>query len=779
MSAFCESQIISQIQGNPSLPVEGCLSIYNTSNGNSAASNSPQYLKTTAKGGQVFKLLAVYEDGKQDQSALSVAISCGGLGSSRQSNGHGREKEKSRYAQLLNEQRQTLYVSLTSKGKFYEVEPGIPQILQKRLDVCRDSHKKVNPDCVHRIATLIAPGKQMPITLRYISGLSGSANAIPDIICINRVSTENVIVACPIEDAEIQSPLHLKKLHLTKDLNLTRNTLGFESEQRMLANPNVQNILKYCQFNCDQFLKMVEIEFLQRNECSGTKSQALQGLKMLKPSHLPRLLKREKTVISAHEKEDSIIFLNKSDLANFEHKEQLFDKNTKRFTDKMKVFQSTKKKWFRWQEKSASNSLTYLDLHEQAKRMSMERYSDMSKLLQERFGDKARNTCQNIFQGQEDYSDIKDQDTEGGERTDLQNCITKHNDNTLQKALSLQNIKLLTGMKKPDLLYSQSGCRMLTDMANRSCNSNDHENNENRDPHVQQSQRQHQQQMFITEKLYNEFHVKTKLYSKSSSSLHQLLNFSLPQKLMITDSSRITSMVQLKDHSAGPSRKSNEKRFYLNVGERISCPTASQATRNDVHLFQHSRSLLSHLSSTSLVDDLPYSSVRDSLILSNNGGNSPQDNSCVGSNKELREAHQIVDYAKDNIYAEICHDTQATYLALSNPSNDQSETNAGIDDSSSGLLNSNRVTNDYGDYASLTYSTSLKHSSLQESESRVEIICPTEIQSTYPWTAARFKEQQQHITTVNVMGDEAMASDGITVNTIDSRRLDNIYNTLK
>lgn len=329
-------------------------------------------------------------------------------------NTSGREKEKGRYAQLLNENRQILYVSLTAKGKFYEIEPGIPQIIQKNL-INDEAPKKLNPDCVHRLSSIITNDIEFPINVKFISGPSNSSSLIPENLTINRVSTENVLIVCPIEDVESKSTLlHLKKLHVTPEMTLIKCFLGFENEQRMFSNHNVQNILKYCQFNSDSFTKSIEFETINRPERSSSRSK-VDGLKILKPLSLPKLLRREKSTV-AHEKEDSIIFLSKNDLANLEAKdEQMASLQTlngtpveggtsssganenlhgcvansqdsiARISDKMKVFQPTKKKWFRRNDKH--NSLASLDIDAQAKRMSMERYNDMSKLLQERFGE--------------------------------------------------------------------------------------------------------------------------------------------------------------------------------------------------------------------------------------------------------------------------------------------------------------------------------------------------------------------------------------------------------
>ncbi|XP_075149121.1 imaginal disc development protein B4 [Haematobia irritans] len=776
MPAFMESQTNGRTDNSPT---EGCLNIYSSNTNNNH--NRPHYVKTTARGGQVFKLLAVYEDGKQDHSTLTPTITCGGLGASKQNSNHGREKERSRYAQLLNEQRQTLYVSLSTKGKFYEIEPGIPQILQKRLEMSTDGfQRKLNTDCVHRITALMTPSRELPLSLKYISGPNGSTNAIPENICITRISKENIIIACPIEDVEIQSPLHLRKLHLTKEMNLVKNTLGFENEQRMLANPNVQNILKFCQFNCDQFLKMVEVEVLQRSERSTSKSRG-EGLKILKPLHLPKLLRREKTTIPAHEKEDSIIFLSKSDLANMESKEQrTFDDHSNRITEKMKVFQSTKKKWFRKQDKNAGKSLTSIDIDVHAKKMSMERYSDMSKLLQERFGDKStEQEC--ISEPSGCQSDVGCSDTETTTLTTIDEHLKRFGRSkmgepiVLQKSMSLQDIELIGRQsRKPDLLPTHH----TTDTISES--GTDIEDLENREP---------LQTSFITEKLYNEFHVKTKQYSKSSSSLHQLLNFSLPQKLHIGENKK--SLAQLKNQMGS---KAGDKRLDFNVGE----PITGRRAAGGLSLLGHNSnsqntSMMLPLSPTSFIeDDLPYSSVRDSLILSSDEGSPPDIQADT-----MGHTLNFLDYTKENIYAEICHEASAMGGIPSSQTRD----------TFSGATHSTQISDDFGDYASLTYPQPMANTNgLGNAISRVQITCsesPISYHTVYlgneplgerycvgatgdkerPKAKPRQSRDSSHVTTVDVAsgGDVVAirASNALNTSQSDSGGLDNIYNTLK
>lgn len=61
--------------------------------------SKPHYVKGTAKAGQVFRLLAVFQDGSLEKSYTSQKDPLSGSGG-------GREKERGRYAQLVGENRQ-------------------------------------------------------------------------------------------------------------------------------------------------------------------------------------------------------------------------------------------------------------------------------------------------------------------------------------------------------------------------------------------------------------------------------------------------------------------------------------------------------------------------------------------------------------------------------------------------------------------------------------------------------------------------------------------------
>lgn len=543
----------------------------------------------------MFRLLAVFEDGKQDSSSQSIGVTTFKNGSNA-----------GRYAQLLNENRQVIYVSLTSKGKFYEIEDTNQLKKTQSLDSNANNGtaaavvkpKQDFADCVHRITNIVAADLELPITIRFIAGQQGTTAGIPDNITITKVSIENCVIACPIEEPEARSPLHLRKLNVAADMQLIKSFLGFENEHKMFENPNVQNILRYCQFNCDTFVKSVDIEHISVSKLAtvnGTKHK-VDGLKILRPLNFPKLLRREKSMI-AHEKEDSIIFLSKNDLENMDNgKDQATNDQTTGgiLNEKMKVFQSTKKKWFR-NSKSSAKDTNNLDTDLQTKRMSLDRYQDMSKLLQERFG------------GDVEIDD-KDETRASSEVGVDARRATIDSSELRQKSMSLQEMDAHSDSysMKPDLVNIDFVGEM--DEAHAIEDDNNIMSFGN-------------QKSFITEKLCSEFHVKTKNHSKSSSNLQQLLHFSVPQKMNV-----------------------NEKR--KNSIELLNKPQKSIE-------FAGAATVVT----TSIDDDLPYSSVRDSLVYQ--PAIDADDAIAMNNNNNNNNT-------SENIYAEICPESGTTTGVSSN-----------------------------------------------------------------------------------------------------------------
>uniref|UniRef100_A0A336M7L0 CSON013306 protein n=1 Tax=Culicoides sonorensis TaxID=179676 RepID=A0A336M7L0_CULSO len=552
------------------------LTAYSESQTSDKPHSKSHYIKGTAKAGQVFRLLAVFQDGSQQEPSKASSQNGTTL--------NGREKERGRYAQLVGENRQIIYVSLSSKGKFYEIDHQTPQMLQV-LKNNRQLTKPVNPDCVHRIANIITADTELPINLKYISGPVGH-NMIPETVTVHRVSRENVLIACPIEETtDERNVLQLRKIAVTPNMKLVKCFLGFENEQKMFSNQNVQNMFKFCQFNADDFARNIDVEPLpQQLVHSGSNRIKGDGLKLLNP--LTKLLnKTDRSSNSGHEKEDSIIFLSKNDLESLTVSTNPQPLNES--SDKMKVFQpSTKKSWFK-NLRSKNNSIAQLDV-QPAKCDSIDRYKDMSKLIQERFGN------------------IEDDVTRANETTPprpsseigFKNGVS----DTLQKSFSLQD---LDSKNRPDILNVSA--TQESSSTSSMINSEKHQKKTNK--------------TFFSDKLYSEFHVKTKQHSKSSSSLHQLLQFG-----------KATSSTAKPENSTHQVKR-DEERYPFEIKFQRDFPVMFEPydRQDDCSL--------------TILDDLPYSSVRDSIVM--------QEEEERENLNRAREGSASPKPPSENIYAEL------------------------------------------------------------------------------------------------------------------------------
>lgn len=420
-------------------------------------------------------------------------------------------------------------------------------------------------------------------------------------IKITKASVENSVIACPIDETEFCNPLHLVKLYLHPDMRFMKSTLGFESDKVMFSNQNVQNLLKFCQFNCDNFVRAIEYETLPKetiiksNDNLSTSTAKIKS----KTSAFTKFFSSDKNS-PAHEREDSIIFLSKNDLENLEQQKQL---NHETQNDKMKPFQGNgKKSWFKNLRNSSGNSNTnpsssktssFINLNSN----SMDRYQDMSKLIQERFG--------TIEINENPSTTLKSS-------SEISYDLNERTNKAMQKCFSLQNIELNSTMdiQPPDLVVKHNKRNSTADdnkiekdltYSNAIHSSNDSALNSSNA----------RQQSFITEKLFNEFYVKTKQYSKSSSSLHQLLHFSVPQKMNIRETKkRLEKVSDVDDTSSNGNHHAKKDEQSKSALLQLQLPpppsTEPESSENEQSPHEDDSSIIT--------DDLPYCSVRDSIV---------------------------------------------------------------------------------------------------------------------------------------------------------------------
>ncbi|XP_050100634.1 uncharacterized protein LOC126581189 [Anopheles aquasalis] len=811
-------------------------------------SHKAHYVKATAKAGQVYRLLAVFQDG--DHKTASSHKESTGSASDRHVS--GREKERGKYAQLLDDNRQIFYVSLSAKGKFYEIEQHSAPVLQKppvggnfgnlqqqqqhqgsltgggsassnsinnaqlhRKQAGAPPPRHLSRDCVHRIGFIMQSDVSLPVNLRLISPhQTGPHSTVPEYVTIAKISEENFIVACPLDEQQLTSTLTLTKLHLAPQMKFTKCTMGFESEQHMLLNPNVQTVLKFCQFNCDNFLRIVDHETnaieLQQMVASVQVAAAGSGhpttvnvspnttltttTTTTGPSSLmssasghhrepkSEMLKvfgrlfgggggghggssggngsgHDRHSGSGHEKEDSIIFLSKNDLESLEcsgreaieaehqhhhhHQQQqqhldhhqhhsLGDRSVRSydgqgresgtnqqphslpalsasggFSEKMKVFTpnggvaggkktSSTSRWFKGLGRSVTggghqggNGPVSAD-DEWDKRTSLDRYKDMSKLIQERFGTLALSSrAHSDILGGAGYDDTGAPMSTTGTLVSLNPAASSadmtmggggYGSDTLvsggsaggggsvgmQKSRSLQHIEhqqqqqqhMARGQKgrnRPDLVTNLSGSVDGDTIHTFDPDDADRLSELEGDTLIFPLRHSSHQQSFMTQKLYNEFHVKTKQHSKSSSSIQQLLHLASggggggASGKVLGSKQRASGRQQQQQQQ----RHCNEVILSFDDLRYMNSEEAEEQERRSVHrngagdASRRMRQAENRMSAPLpappkvLEDDLPYSSVRDSIMIHDDPQQADDDGESVPT---------------ESIYAEICAD---------------------------------------------------------------------------------------------------------------------------
>uniref|UniRef100_A0A182F1C2 CABIT domain-containing protein n=1 Tax=Anopheles albimanus TaxID=7167 RepID=A0A182F1C2_ANOAL len=806
-------------------------------------SHKAHYVKATAKAGQVYRLLAVFQDG--DHKAASSHKDSSGSASDRHVS--GREKERGKYAQLLDDNRQIYYVSLSAKGKFYEIEQHSAPVLQKPLvgggnfgqlngnlqqqqqgsltggsassSINNPLHRKqaaapprhLSRDCVHRIGFIMQSDVSLPVNLRLISPQTGPHSIVPEYVTIAKISEENFIVACPLDEQQLTSTLTLTKLHLAPQMKFSKCTMGFESEQHMLLNPNVQAVLKFCQFNCDNFLRIVDhetnaIELQQMVAMASAAPVAAGGhpttvnvspnttLTTTGPSSLlssaggqhrepkSEMLKvfgrlfgggggsggggngngmfgggHDRHSGSGHEKEDSIIFLSKNDLESLEcsgreaieaehqhqqqqqqqqqqhldqhhHHHSLGDRSVRSydgqgresgsyqqphslpalsasggFSEKMKVFTpnggvtggkktSSTSRWFKGLGRSVTgggghqgNGPVSAD-DEWDKRTSLDRYKDMSKLIQERFGTLAvssRAHSDILGGGYGEAGASLSPMSATGTLVSLNPAASTadmtsggYGSDTLvsggsgggsvagmQKSRSLQHIEHQQqqhqhmtrgqqGRNRPDLVTNLSGSVDGDTIHTFDPDDADRLSELEGDTLIFPLRHASHQQSFMTQKLYNEFHVKTKQHSKSSSSIQQLLH--------LASGGGPGKALSAKQRASGRQQRNGTEVIlsfddlrYMNSEEAEEAQQERPVRNSSNDAGRRMRQAENRMSAPLpappkvLEDDLPYSSVRDSIM--------------VHDDPQLADDGESV--PTESIYAEICADHGTTMVS--------------------------------------------------------------------------------------------------------------------
>lgn len=562
--------------------------------------------------------------------------------------------------------------------------------------------------------------------------------------------TEPVLVMCSLPEygSNASSPskqadprYHAKEalqlIPLNKNVRVRRTQLGFENEKRMFLSARLQKALTFCQLNVDNWIRQISYANANSNVVGKAKTAediikedhepikfekerkfTLQGLKI----DTSKLFGKNEKVLKdiPGETEGSIIFLSKNELEHMnydvysdeEGKEEKHEEKTEQepfSNDKMLVFREDfgqkKNKWFKnlkllkSTEKLTDEKITAIENNDKCtdikdpfdplgeKHSSIERYQDMSKLIEDRFGAvrKSDGTAENSHS----YKSLTTSSSDMG----TSHCSSNHKKPVLTKSVSVQ-----TGM--PDNSEDDSGINMTHGRKNLSvdqinyCGSMESDSSSGRklksldenmlkksamksSSNLERRQRiqpdlipekvmvksesynqiqscedinmfgagslyndndfeiNYKQHSFITEKLCSEFHVKTKkvlskstsnlLHPKKSSEKKEGNNSnSMPTKTERSNDNDKFNFRRKIDKPRAPTPKSEE--------EDVTTVDISEETQAQTRI----RRSISSIQKRKLpvIEDLPYGQVADAVYVE----------------EETVES----DTVSDNIYAEIC-----------------------------------------------------------------------------------------------------------------------------
>ncbi|XP_050552471.1 uncharacterized protein LOC118277601 isoform X2 [Spodoptera frugiperda] len=668
----------------------------------------------------------------------------------------GSKAKAPKYAQLIDPQGNELFVPINTKGELYEVcpeelspaewEPAV----EGRGEVAPDVAARA-----HRLPHLLSIWR-LPTRVRLLAGTVPieMAHDVGDDLLLRAAVTEPVLVMCTLPEygsmpsspsKQVDPRYHAKEtlqlLPLNSTIKVRRTQLGFENEKRMFLSARLQKALTFCQLNVDNWIRQISYanstvvgkaktaEDLIREDHEPVKFEkerkfTLQGLKI----DTSRLFGKSEKVLKdiPDETEGSIIFLSKNELEHMnydvysddEGKDDKADEKIEQeqfSSDKMQVFREDsghkKNKWFknlkllRSTEKLTDEKITAIENSEKLrdvkdpfdplgeKHSSIERYQDMAKLIEDRFGCTRKND--GTAEKSHSYKSLTTSSSDMG----TSQCSSNHKKPVLTKSVSVQ-----TGM--PDNSYTEddSGINMKHGRKNLSvdqinyCGSMESDASSGRklksldenmlkkssatksSTNLERRQRiqpdlipekamvksesynqiqsceeinmfgvgslyndsdfeiNYKQHSFITEKLCSEFHVKTKrVLSKSTSNLLH------PKKASDKKEGSNSNSMPTKTERSADSEK------IVNFRKKIDkprAPTPKSEIEEDITAIDISeeepqtqvkiRRSISSIQKRKLpvIEDLPYGQVADAV--------------------HVEEEKVESDASSDNIYAEIC-----------------------------------------------------------------------------------------------------------------------------
>lgn len=675
----------------------------------------------------------------------------------------GSKAKAPKYAQLIDPQGIELFVPINTKGEMYEVCPE--ELSPAEWEPAGEGAAAGGAEGAaaagraHRLPHLLALWR-LPARVRLLAGSVPieMAHDVGDDLLLRSAVTEPVLVMCSLPEygalssspsKQVVDPRYhakeaLQLLPLNGNIRVRRTQLGFDSEKRMFLSARLQKALTFCQLNVDNWIRQISYansavgksktaeEIIKDHEpvkFEKEKKFTLQGLK-IDPS---RLFGKSDKVLKdiPDETEGSIIFLSKNELEHMnydvqseeEGKDDKHEEKEDQFAGEKIIIREDghkKSKWFKnlkllkSSEKISDDKITAIEINDKGKDIkdpfdplgekhsSIERYQDMAKLIEDKFG--AARKSDGTTEKTHSYKSLTTSSSDMG----TSHCSS--NPKPIKKPVLTKSVSVQTGM--PDNSYigddnsinvkhvrknlsvdqinycgsmesdASSGRKMKSfdeNMLKKSSATKSSSYLEKRqriqpdlipEKAIVKSESYNQiqsceeinmfgvgsiyndsdfeinckQHSFITEKLCSEFHVKTKrVLSKSTSNLLH------PKKL--------TEKKEGSNSHSMPTKTERSDADKVNFRKKIAKPRApTPNSENDDDIIEDKEDLQSRVRRSisaiqkrklPVIEDLPYGQVADAV--------------------EIEEEKIESDASSDNIYAEICtpqgdiHKTEEEY----------------------------------------------------------------------------------------------------------------------
>ncbi|CAH0551519.1 unnamed protein product [Brassicogethes aeneus] len=326
-----------------------------------------QYVKTQVRGGQLFQLRAVFQHKDRPDEM-------GGRNSTRSSRISRNIRDKdlnNRYAQLVSQNNQELYVQLTTKGEFYEIHSSMkaklcfPGMLDKTGPLALDK------DCLYKITHLLRR-VALPLRVKLVLGTlpPGLPKDYTETFILERKFQEPLMVTCTLPPPTADARHHISCININSNLKISKCALGFDSENRLFKSQRLQAALAFCHKNVENWYREVRLEAnLKPQEDANLKDECSECVKV-------------DSLCLEHEVKPAM--------------EEIYSDKQIITKEALEKFPKPKKWYKHFKFLGGSDTqVKYPDLKDPMegieKGKSIERYKDMSKLIEEKFGKKSYN----------------------------------------------------------------------------------------------------------------------------------------------------------------------------------------------------------------------------------------------------------------------------------------------------------------------------------------------------------------------------------------------------